>query len=150
MPYPAYASISVPFDKLAPSPINKQWIIEGRPETHSVLLSRSADQTAFTVMWRCTAGKFRWVYDIDETIHFLEGSAVIDDGRGPRHFGPGDVAFFPAGSTAVWTVENYVRKLAFCRKTLPAPLAAGLPLLRAIKAMLRGSQRESPLLKTES
>ena len=39
-----------------------------------------------------------------------------------RRFGPGDVIFFPAGSTATWDVESYVRKVAFCRKVLPAPL----------------------------
>ena len=50
---------------------------------------------------------------------------------------PGDVAFFPAGSHAVWTVSKYVRKVAFCRKILPAPIGALVRLARAAKRKLR-------------
>ena len=148
MPGPtvAYSSTSANAARLMPSPINGDWVLEGAPEARSAILSRSADQTACTIMWSCTAGKFRWIYDFDETIHFLEGSVVIDDGEGPRRVGPGDVVFFPAGTSAVWTVETYVRKLAFCRKALPAPIGAAVKMLRAMKNAMRGSPAEGASL----
>jgi uncharacterized protein len=132
--------------KLAPSPINEDWIVEGAPAARSAILSRSRDETACTIMWDCTAGKFRWFYDFDETVHILEGSVWIDDGQGPRRVGPGDVVFFPVGSSALWEVETYVRKLAFCRKTLPAPIGAAVKMLRAVRAAMRGSQAEGASL----
>jgi uncharacterized cupin superfamily protein len=139
-PSVAYSSTSANAARLAPSAINTDWILEGAPAARSSVLSRSADQTACTIMWECTAGKFRWFYDFDETIHFLEGSVVIDDGDGPRRLGPGDVVFFPAGSSAVWTVETYVRKLAFCRKILPAPIGAAVKAFRAVRDAMRGGR----------
>ena len=36
-------------------------------------LSRSGDDTAWTDIWDCTAGTFEWRYEIDETVHILEG-----------------------------------------------------------------------------
>lgn len=148
MPEPsvAYSSTSVHAASLAPAPINPDWILEGAPEARNAILSRSADGTACTIMWSCTAGKFRWIYDFDETIHFLEGWVVIDDGSGPRRLGPGDVVFFPAGTSAAWTVETYVRKLAFCRKALPAPLGAAVNMLRAMKNAMRGAPSEGASL----
>ena len=50
---------------------------------------------------------------------------------------PGDVAFFPAGSHAVWTVDNYVRKVAFCRRTLPGPVRTLVKVARAVKRKLK-------------
>ena len=108
---------------LKPAPITPEWILEGNPVARNRELSHSPDCGAWTMVWDCTAGRFQWHYDIDETVHFVEGSVTISaDGMPPRRFGPGDVIFFPAGSTATWEVESYIRKVAFCRKTLPAPL----------------------------
>jgi hypothetical protein len=59
-------------------------------------------------------------YSIDETVYLLEGSVIIEDGAGgPRRLEAGAAAFFPSGSRAVWRVESYVRKVAFCRKPMP-------------------------------
>lgn len=131
----SFANTSV---DLAPSPINPAWIIEGRPTARNRILSRSADGTACTIVWDCGSGKFNWHYDFDETVHFLEGSVTIEDGHGPaRRLGPGDVIFFPAGSHAVWTVESYIRKIAYCRKILPAPVGSLIKAARAVKHMIR-------------
>jgi ethanolamine utilization protein EutQ (cupin superfamily) len=93
------------------------------------------------MVWECSAGVFRWYYSFDETLHVLEGSALIDDGNSPpRTIGPGDVVFFPAGATAVWRVDNHIRKVAFCRKALPAPIGAVLRTLRSAKKALRAAQ----------
>jgi uncharacterized cupin superfamily protein len=123
--------------ELRTSPINPDWIIEGKPVARNALLSTSDDQTATTLIWDCTKGKFNWYYDFDETVHFLEGSVTIDDGHSPpRTLGPGDVIFFPKGSHAVWTVHDYIRKLAFCRRTLPGPLGSMVKVAIAAKRRL--------------
>ena len=105
------------------APINPAWILAGTPMARNRELSHSADRTAWTMMWDCTAGRFEWHYDIDETVHFVEGSVTITaDGMATRRLGPGDVVFFPAGSKATWEIDSYVRKVAFCRKVLPTPI----------------------------
>jgi uncharacterized cupin superfamily protein len=135
--------------ELMPAPINPDWIIEGRPQARNRILSRSADETACTIVWDCGPGKFRWHYDFDETVHFIEGSVIIDDGHGPaRSFGPGDVVFFPTGSQAVWTVDSYIRKLAFCRKVLPAPVGTLIKALRTVKHRLSPPAPAGSLMRT--
>lgn len=104
---------------LKEAPINREWISEGKPIARNALLSRSEDQSAFTLIWDCTAGVFNWHYDIDETVYILEGAVEVTDETGAtRRLEAGGAAFFPAGSRAKWRVENYVRKVAFCRKPL--------------------------------
>ncbi|WP_373505496.1 cupin domain-containing protein [Aestuariivirga sp.] len=133
--------------ELNPSPIRADWIIEGRPVARNAILSRSEDQTACTIVWDCSEGKFNWHYDFDETVYFIEGSVTIEDGHGPaRTLGPGDVIFFPAGSHAVWTVHEYIRKVAFCRKILPAPVGALIKTARAIKHKISPPKGEGSLM----
>lgn len=138
---------SKPDVELSPSPINPDWIIDGKPAARNTILSRSEDQTACTIVWDCTNGKFNWYYDFDETVHFIEGSVTIEDGHGPaRTLGPGDVIFFPAGSHAVWTVHGYIRKVAFCRKVLPGPVGTLIRVLRAVKHRLSPPKAEGSLM----
>ena len=119
---------------LSPAPIRREWVLEGAPAARNTVLARSADRTALTMLWDCTAGRFRWVYDQDETIHVIEGSATLtlSDGR-IKTLGPGDVVFFPAGTSAIWEVGSYVRKFAVFREPVPTPLA----LLLRTRAKLR-------------
>ncbi len=125
---------------LTPSPIEPSWIIEGKPEATSCLLSCSADGLASTIVWRCTAGRFNWYYDFDETILILEGAAVIEsDTMRPTRYGPGDVIFFRDGAHARWHVESHVKKLAFCRKTQPVWLGFALRAIGKIKRTLMPS-----------
>lgn len=130
---------------LREAPINPEWVIEGAPHARNLELSRSPDGMARTVLWDCTPGRFEWIYDIDETIHILEGSVMLDDGvAGPRRHGPGDVVFFPAGARVLWTVETHVRKLAFFRRGLPAPLAKLAVGVRSLKSAFRNNHRPAP------
>lgn len=117
-PVPIVASVTTL--ELKPAPIEPSWIRKGSPAARNATLSRSADGLSSTLVWDCTAGEFVWIYDIDETIYFLEGSATISDGHGPaRTYVAGDVLFLPRGAVCHWHVESYVRKVAFCRRTLP-------------------------------
>lgn len=123
--------------ELRPAPIEPSWIREGNPVARNAVLSTSADGTASTIVWECSEGKFEWHYDFDETIHFLEGSVVIEgEGMPPTRFGPGDVIFFKNGAVARWHVEGRIRKLAFCRRTQPRIIGLALRVASKLKRML--------------
>src|ERR1700739_71802 len=99
---------------LNPSPIRPDWILEGNPTARNKLLSSSADGTASTLIWDCTAGRFNWFYGVGETVYVIEGGVVVTDVTGTaRRLRAGDTIFFPAGSRAEWHVEDYIRKIAF-------------------------------------
>jgi uncharacterized protein len=108
---------------LDPSPINSSWILEGNPVARSRVLS--SRDGAFSVIWDCTAGKFNWFYDYDETVYIIEGSVRLKDAKGvQRRVSAGETVHFPAGSRAEWVVDKYIRKVAFC--TRPQPRLIGL------------------------
>jgi hypothetical protein len=53
-------------------------------------------------------------------VHILSGEVIITDQSGiERRLGPGDTAFFPAGSSSVWQVIRDVRKVAVCHVAVP-------------------------------
>jgi uncharacterized cupin superfamily protein len=124
---------------LDPAPIEPRWIVEGTPQARARELARSADGAAVVVAWSCTAGRFHWLYGADETVHVISGEAFItnDDGA-ERRLGPGDMAFFPAGSRSLWRVPCAVRKLAVCRHALPKPLGFALRAWRKLIAVVTG------------
>lgn len=125
--------------KLKASPINPAWILEGAPVARNAVLSRSEDTTACTIFWDCTAGKFNWHYEFDETVHILEGSVIVSsENSPPKRLVAGDVAFFPVGTIAHWHVEDYVRKVAFCRRVLPRQVAPLINMVRRARGLLRG------------
>ena len=119
-------------------PVNPAWVLEGTPVARIEHLSSSADGTASTYFWDCTAGRFNWFYTFDETLHVLEGSVTLrfPDGRS-RHVVAGDIVFFPKGSRAEWVVERYIRKLAFCRTALPGFLVSARDAVRRVKRLGR-------------
>src|ERR1700688_1164055 len=128
---------------LVPNPIHSSWILEGEPVARLELLSSSADGTASTYFWDCTAGRFNWFYSFDETFHILEGEVTLKyPSEVSRRVGTGDTVFFPAGSPAEWTVDNYVRKLAFCRTPVPRVLTLARHVVRRLKRAVRGGSPE--------
>src|SRR5882762_5444671 len=97
---------------LAPAPIPADWILAGKPEARSKQLVRSRDGASSIMAWSCTAGRFNWRYTVDETVHIISGEVFITDETGEeRRLGPGDMAFFPAGSRSIWRVPRQVRTL---------------------------------------
>ena len=130
---------------LTPRPIEPYWIIEGKPDATWCVLSQSADGLASTMVWHCTAGKFNWYYDFDETILILEGAIVLEsDTMPPTRYGPGDVIFFRDGAHARWHVEGFVKKLAFCRKTQPVWLGFALRVVLKLKKMFLPAKTGQP------
>ena len=72
-------------------------------------------------MWSCTPGRFAWHYAVDEILQIIAGEVFVTDEMGRIHrLGPGDVAYFPAGSCTVWQVTEEVRKVAVCRHSMPS------------------------------
>jgi uncharacterized protein len=131
------------------APIHADWILEGRPVARNKVLSTSVDGTASTLIWDCTAGRFNWFYSIDETVYVLEGDVRLKDSAGnSRLVVAGETIFFPAGSSAEWTVDRYVRKVAFCRTALPGVLVSALRIRRRVKRIinqLRGRPEAPPM-----
>jgi hypothetical protein len=106
--------------ELAPDPMPAHWIVEGTPQVRTARLATSADRTSSVMVWSCTAGRFYWHYLVDETLHLISGEVFItDENNQVRRLGPGDMAFFPAGSRSLWHVPHEVRKLAVCRHGMP-------------------------------
>jgi uncharacterized protein len=130
---------------LTPRPIEPSWIIEGKPEARSFVLSNSADGLASTIIWECSEGRFNWYYDLDETVLILEGSIVLEsDTMPPTRYGPGDTIFFKNGAHARWHVEGRVRKLAFCRQTQPVWIGFGVRVLLKLKKILMPADERQP------
>jgi uncharacterized protein len=111
--------------ELDSNPVCPDWIIEGTPQARAKCLARTADGMSSIMAWSCTPG----CYAVDETAHIIHGEVFVTDDTGRIHrLGPGDMAFFPAGSRSIWRVTKEVRKLAVCRHSMPRPLGF---LLRA-------------------
>jgi uncharacterized cupin superfamily protein len=125
-------------------PIRAAWILEGNPVARNKVVSASQDGTASTVIWDCTAGRFNWFYSIDETVYVLEGSVRLKDANGSRLVAAGDSVFFPAGSSAEWTVDTYIRKLAFLRQPLSAKYLKLRDFVRRTKQLLKGGGKPAP------
>jgi uncharacterized cupin superfamily protein len=130
---------------LDPEPLPQEWILSGTPLARSKILVRSRDWTSSVVVWDCSAGSFTWHYSQDETIFVISGEAflLLENGS-ERRFGPGEVGFFPAGTTCTWRVAESIRKVAVLRESMWRPLGV---CLKAWKKLLRtvGLSGKSPL-----
>ena len=126
------------------APIPPHWVVHGAPVANNRVLARSTDRTATTVMWECTAGKFDWFYDSEETIYVLEGGATLTINGKTQAIGPGSVVVFPAGSRALWEVGHYIRKFAVFRQPVPQPLSLCMRAWRRLTAGLTQQRLPSP------
>ncbi len=107
---------------LDPSPIKPEWILEGTPVARARTLTRAGDGRFSCALWDCTAGRFNWFFGCDEIVHILEGEVTVREPGAEYTLRPGDVAYFPAGSTSTWTVSRYVKKFAIHRSVAPTLL----------------------------
>ena len=131
---------------LEPAPIVPSWILSGKPEARNKVMAKSKDGTTYIMVWECTPGRFNWHYSEDETVVLVSGEVFIANGNGTeRRLDAGDMAFFPAGSSATWRITDRVRKVAVLRHTLPYPLGFGLRAWSKLMRMV-GLKGNSPLL----
>jgi hypothetical protein len=96
---------------LSPWPLPVEWVQEGSPDASGAVLSKSPDARIVRGVWRCTPGRFNWVFSYDETLVVLQGRATIELDTGEVvEIGPGDMAFFGRGHSSTWTVHETVLK----------------------------------------
>ena len=128
------------------SPINPDWIISGVPRARVGLHSPSIDGRASTHIWDCTTGSFWWTFGDDETVVILEGEVRVTTEQGEtRTLRHGDIAYFAGGTRALWEVDSYVRKIAFCRQVItPARLLRSM--LGRLKRAASGQSAAVPTL----
>jgi len=106
--------------ELEDHPINPEWVLEGTPRARISQWAESEDGFVSHWTWDCTAGRFRWYYEVDETIVIIDGSVSIQvDDEPPVPLKVGDAAYFAAGHWVTWTVPEYVRKQAVVRVPVP-------------------------------
>ncbi len=131
---------------LDPAPIPADWIIEGNPQARSKRLAASADGTSTVMAWSCTAGRFKWHYTVDETIHLISGEVFVTDEKdNVRRVGPGEMVFFPAGSVSTWYIPDHVRKFAVCRHSMPRIAGFALRAFNKIIGIITGADGGSAL-----
>lgn len=122
---------------LEPGSIPQEWLLSGNPETRSKLLVRSGDWIANVVIWECGAVSYKWHYDQDEAYLVLSGEGFMTDDKGVEyHFGPGDVAYFPAGTNSTWRHPDHFRKVAFLKEAVSRPVGFGLKVWHKVLRVL--------------
>jgi uncharacterized cupin superfamily protein len=115
-----FASVDSVF--LKPAPIEPSWILAGQPQARCGSHSTSQDGGSSTSVWECSAGAFKWFFAWDETVLVLEGSVKVTSPDGKTTvMKAGDVGYFAAGTTWVWEIEQYLRKVAFCSRPASRP-----------------------------
>lgn len=135
---PIFSATSVEQVELRDAPIPQSWIISGTPRARSGAIAHGADGWASSVVWECTAGSFRWQFGWEETVVILEGSVrVIAQNGEEKILKAGDAAFFAQGTSAVWHIESYLKKVAFTRNRVPAYVRIPLSKLQAVRSDLR-------------
>jgi uncharacterized cupin superfamily protein len=123
----SFPSISLEHVTMTDCPIRPEWIVAGEPKARVADLMKSSDGSAYNAIWDCTAGKFYWYFWADEWVHILDGEVTVTLENGEtKTLRPGDLAFFPAESWALWNVPEYLRKHAFVQEN--ATLLGGLLL----------------------
>jgi uncharacterized protein len=111
--------------QLDPGSIPEKWFLSGDPQTRSRLLGKSRDHLAYIMLWECGAVSYKWHYSRDEAYIVLSGEGFMTDDSGVEHrYGPGDVAFFPAGTNATWRHPDHFRKVAVLKDPISPVLAA--------------------------
>jgi uncharacterized cupin superfamily protein len=135
--------------ELRDAPINPDWIVSGQPVARAGLHSESTAQNTSTNIWDCTAGSFWWTFYDEETVVILEGSVHVTTDREPRRtLKAGDIAFFARDSKALWEIDDYVRKIAFCRHPASAQVIALRRVLGAMKRRALPLAWSGPVLGT--
>jgi uncharacterized protein len=121
---------------LQSEPIPTQWILSGAPQARGTKLTTSNDRTSSVVVWECTPGSFKWDYCQDETAVIISGEAFITvEGGSESQLRPGDLVFFPAGSSCVWRITAQIRKSAVLRETVWPSLGLALKITKKILRM---------------
>jgi uncharacterized cupin superfamily protein len=125
--------------------IPSEWLLSGDPKTRSKLLGKTGDRLAYAMLWECGAVSYKWYYAKDEAYIVLSGEGFVTDAKGVEHrYGPGDVAFFPAGTNSTWRHPDHFRKVAVLKESVGQPFALAFKAWNKILDVL-GLSGKSPL-----
>lgn len=118
--------VTVASVELEPAPIPPDWIVGGSPVARCKKMARSHDGIWHIVVWDCTPGSFTWRYGKDEAMVVTSGESFVIDEKGEeRHFRPGDLGFFPAGTSSTWRITETLRKVAVLKESKWHPVGLG-------------------------
>ena len=124
------------------SSIPHEWLLSGNPRTRSKLLGKTPDSLAYSMLWECGAVTYKWNYSRDEAYIVLSGEGFMTDEKGVEHrYGPGDVAFFPAGTRSVWRHPDHFRKVAVLKDPAPSALVVLLKFWTKFRALITPGAR---------
>jgi len=127
--------------------IPADWVINGRPETRSKVLVRSHDWIAHVIVWECGAVSYKWHYNQDEAYIVLSGEGFMTDETGvERRFGPGDVGYFPAGTSTTWRHPDHYKKVALIKESVWRPVGFGLKVWNKLLRTAGLTRKSSPIL----
>jgi len=130
--------------QLVPGRIPAEWLLSGDPQTRSRLLGKTEDRLAYAMVWECGTVSYRWNYSRDEAYIVLSGEGFMTDEKGVEHrYGPGDVAFFPAGTKSVWRHPDHFRKVAVLKDPVSRPLAGFLKIWNKFVEQITPSRRST-------
>ena len=133
--------------ELEPDKIPEKWVISGSPETRSKILGRTKDLLAVAVLWECGAVSYKWHYNQDEAYIVLSGEGFMTDVNGVEHrYGPGDVAFFPAGTDSTWRHPDHFRKVAVLKEAIPGLAGTALKVWNKLLRVFGLAGKSSLLL----
>lgn len=133
-----FSATNVERVELLDAPIPASWIISGTPRARAGAIAHSPDGWASSVVWECTAGSFQWQFGWEETVVILEGSVrVIAQTGEERILKAGDAAYFAQGTSSVWHIDSYLKKVAFTRNRVPAYVRKPLSKLHGIRNGVR-------------
>jgi uncharacterized cupin superfamily protein len=112
-------------------------VLDGSPRFRVKRLHTTPDDLYPSILWDCTGGTFRWFFRGDEFVYILEGRVIVhwEDGT-TTALGPGDTALFEKGTTNIWEVPCYVKKLAVQRLRRPS-------IARRVRRVVRGARRKA-------
>ncbi|MFZ1908331.1 MAG: cupin domain-containing protein [Burkholderiales bacterium] len=103
--------------ELHPLTVDSSWIISGSPVFRANVFQHSRHAATLSGIWECVGpAKFEWRYGVDESIYVLEGSVEIEYLGRKIRLVAGDSAHFAAGTTAVWTVTDHVKKTYYINR----------------------------------
>lgn len=135
---PLFKAVGTADVELRDAPIPSPWILAGTPRARAGAIAHSPDGWGSAVIWECTAGSFRWQFGWEETVVILEGSVRVIAATGEeRVLNVGDAAYFAQGTSSVWHIDSYLKKVAFTRNRVPAYVRKPLSAIQHVRATAR-------------
>lgn len=108
MPAPSAVGVAIP---LTPMETSAATVYAGSPNFRAAAFAESPDKSTMAGVWAADGpSKFEWSYGADEAVYIQEGQVHIDYQGKTFTLKPGDMAYFHAGTKAVWSVPQHVRK----------------------------------------